>query len=95
MGKPTNLSLFGEPLRPIRSGRFRTDAEAGEEHQRSVAYNSMIGGGFEPVCPECQRPMVVTPSSYLVCPLGHTGLKDPRDYPRVHLVHEDQHEDTD
>lgn len=55
----------------------------------------MVAGGFAPVCPVCRRTMAATPSSYLVCPSGHTGLKDPRDYPKVHLVHEEQDEDED
>jgi len=91
-----NLDLFGGPPHPTRSGkRDVAKEEAAEQARRSKAYHNMVAGGFAPVCSVCRQAMIITPSAYLVCPMGHTGLKDPRDYPRVHLVHEDTDEDED
>lgn len=89
MGEPVNLDLFGGPPHPIRSGK--TDGEALEQKRRERAYHKVVTDKvIRPVCLECKRPLVLTPSFYYVCEAGHTKLIDPRDFTVQRIEDEDE-----
>jgi hypothetical protein len=88
-----NLDLFGGSPHPCRSGRInREKAEAKEEDRREKACHNMFRNALQPICGTCKRPMVVTPSWYLVCLKCSSKLIDPRDYVNISSMSE-EHED--